>query len=379
MKRFFNLSVVSVALVALLACSFARSQEPVNVEPTVADGMKWFDATQWPVENKGWNDVARYFDRLPSRAEGVVTGGVWTNSRFSAGEIVRFRTNADTIKLRYKLFSADLAFPHMPATGVSGFDLYAFDDESGCWRWVACNYPRKQEGEVSWISGMERKTRDFIVYLPLYNGVDAMSIGVPEDAEFTATSPRAQKPIVYYGTSISHGGCASRPGNCFTAMLDRRLDVPVLNLGFSGSACMELPVAELMAEIDAEIYVLDALPNMFPEMVAERALPFIRKIRETRPDVPILLVEDRRLSNTWIVPGQQEFHKRNHAELKKVYDELKGDDPNLYYLSADTLLGEDLDYDATMDSSHPNDLGMWRQCNALEEVLRPILEKVRAK
>ena len=87
MKRFFNLSVVSVALVALLACSFARSQEPVNVEPTVADGMKWFDATQWPVENKGWNDVARYFDRLPSRAEGVVTGGTATLSDGNTVEI----------------------------------------------------------------------------------------------------------------------------------------------------------------------------------------------------------------------------------------------------------------------------------------------------
>ncbi|MBP5621399.1 MAG: SGNH/GDSL hydrolase family protein [Thermoguttaceae bacterium] len=378
MRRFLSF-FSAVVFVALFACSFVNSQEPVNVEPTVADGAKWYDATQWPVENKGWNDVARYFDRLPSRSEGTVTNSVWAMSRFSAGEIVRFRTNADTIKVRYKLFSSELDYPHMPATGVSGFDLYAFDEDSGRWLWVACNYPGKQEDGFTWISGIERKTRDFIVYLPLYNGVDALSIGVPEDAEFTAMSPRSEKPIVYYGTSIAHGGCASRPGNCYTAMLDRRLGVPVLNLGFSGAACMELPVAELLAEIDAEIYVLDSLPNMTPEMVAERALPFIKKIRESRPNVPILLVEDRCLSNTWILPAQQDFHKRNHAELKKVYDELKADDPNLYYLSADALLGEDLDYDATMDSSHPNDLGMWRQCNALESALRPILESVRAK
>ncbi len=379
MKRFLSLGVTSLVLFALFVGSFAYSQTPVDVEPTVADGMKWFDATLWPVENKGWNDVARYFDRLPARSEGVVTNGVWQNSRFSAGEIVRFRSNADAIKVRYKLLSAELAYPHMPATGVSGFDLYAFDEESSRWLWVACNYPKKQEGDFEWISGMERKTRDFIVYLPLYNGVDALSIGVPEDADFTALSPRAQKPIVYYGSSIAHGGCASRPGNCYTAMLDRRLDVPVLNLGFSGSAVMEIPVAELMAEIDAEVYVLDPLPNMYPNQVAERAIPFVQKIRETRPDVPILLVEDRCMSNSWIVPGQRELHVQNHAALKKAFDELKADDPNLYYLSADNLLGEDLDYDATMDASHPNDLGMYRQCDALESALRPILEKIRAK
>ncbi len=379
MKRFFYTNLVAATFIALFYCSFAISQEPVAVEPTVADGFKWYDATQWPVENKGWTDVDRYFARFPARSKGVVTDAVWNLSQHSAGEIVRFRTNADTIKVRYNLYSGSLAMAHMPATGVSGLDLYAFDDETNRWLWVSCTRPGAKEEEQQWIAGMERKTRDFIVYLPLYNGVDALSIGVPEDCEFTAMSPRGDKPIVYYGTSIAHGGCCSRPGNCYTAMLDRRLNIPVMNLGFSGSARMEIAIAELMAEIDAEIYVIDALPNMNPDMVAERAVPFIKKIRETRPDVPILLVEDRCMSNTWILPSRQEFHKNNHAELKKAYDELKGDDPNLYYLEAATILGEDLDFDGTVDGSHPNDLGMWRQTNALEAAIRPILENLRAK
>lgn len=376
MRRFIT---ESLALIALVACaSFTCAQEPVAVEPTVADGFAWYDATQWPVENKGWTDVDRYFARFPARSKGVVTDAVWSLSQHSAGEVVRFRTNADQIKVRYNLYSGNVAMPHMPATGVSGFDLYAFDDASNRWLWVACTQATKKEDEKTWISGMEAKTRDFMVYLPLYNGVDALSIGVPEGCEFTALSPRSDKPIVYYGTSIAHGGCASRPGNCYTAMLSRRLDIPVMNLGFSGSARMEIAIAELMAEIDAEIYVIDALPNMNPELVAERAVPFVKKIRETRPNVPILLVEDRCMSNTWIRPGQQDFHRRNQAELKKAYEELKKDDANLYYLGTENLLGESLDFDGTVDGSHPNDLGMWRQANALEEVLRPILDKARA-
>ena len=134
-----------------------------------------------------------------------------------------------------------------------------------------------------------------------------------------------------------------------------------------------------MAELDPAIYVLDPLPNMTPEMVANRALPFIKKLREFHPETPILLVEDREFSNAWIVPSKQDFHARNHAELKKVYDELKKDDPNVYYLSAKNILGEDLDFDGTVDGSHPNDLGMWRQANALEASLRPIMEQLSAK
>ena len=79
------------------------------------------------------------------------------------------------------------------------------------------------------------------------------------------------------------------------------------------------------------------------------------------------------------MPSKQDFHARNHAELKKVYDELKKDDPNVYYLSAKNILGEDLDFDGTVDGSHPNDLGMWRQANALEASLRPIMEQLSAK
>lgn len=380
MKRFLILLAIGASVVASYAASDASfAQEPVAVEPTIDAGFAWYDATQWPVENKCWTDVDRYFARLPGRAHGKVTDAVWGNSQHSAGEVVRFRTNATTLKVRYKLYSGNVAMAHMPATGVSGLDLYAFDEESKTWRWVAITQPRKQEEEKEWISGIEEKTRDYMCYLPLYNGVETLSIGVPEGAEFTALSPRSDKPIVYYGTSIAHGGCASRPGNAFTAMIGRRLDIPVVNLGFSGSAKMEIAIAELLAELDAEIYVLDASPNMTAQMIAERALPFIKKLRESRPTTPILLVEDRWYGNSWILPSRNKTNADNHRELQKVFDTLKDEDPNLYYLSAENLLGEDLDRDATVDCSHPNDLGMYRQANALEAVLRPILEKLRAE
>ncbi|MBQ3454722.1 MAG: hypothetical protein IJG25_07630, partial [Thermoguttaceae bacterium] len=98
------------------ACAAAQFAEDVNVTPTVADGIAWYNAQDWPVENKAWNDTARYFARLPGRAEGVVTDSVWNLAQHSAGELVRFRTDAPAIRVKYRLFSAQLDFPHMPAT-----------------------------------------------------------------------------------------------------------------------------------------------------------------------------------------------------------------------------------------------------------------------
>lgn len=379
MKRIISLSAIFVAAFALVSIGASlRAQEPVEVEPTVEDGVLWYDATKWPVENKGWNDVDRYFARFPARAKGQVTDSVWNLSQHSAGEVVRFRTDADTIKVRYTLYNKNVAMSHMPATGVSGLDLYSFDEETKTWRWVAITQPTAQTQEKVWVSGMEKKERDFMAYLPLYNGIDALSIGVPEGANFTALSPRKDKPIVYYGTSIAHGGCASRPGNAYTAMLGRRLDIPVVNLGFSGSARMELAIAELLGELDAEIYVLDAGPNMTSGLIDERMIPFVKKLREARPNVPILFVEDRWFSNAWILSDRHTTGVNNHASEKRAFEELQKEFDELYYLSGETLLGDDLDNDGTVDGSHPNDLGMYRQAEALEKAIRPILEKIRA-
>ena len=379
MKRFISLPAIFVAAFVFVTMGASlRAQEPVEVEPTVENGFSWYDATQWPVENKCWNDVDRYFARFPSRAKGKVTDAVWNLSQHSAGEVVRFRTDSDQIKVRYTLLNASVAMSHMPATGVSGLDLYAFDEDTKTWRWAAVTQPTKKTEEKTWISGMEKKEREYMAYLPLYNGIDALSIGVPEGASFTALSPRTDKPIVYYGTSIAHGGCASRPGNAYTAMLGRRLDVPVVNLGFSGSARMEMEIAELLCEIDAEIYVLDAGPNMTSQWIDERMIPFVKKLREARPNVPILIVEDRWFSNAWILPERHNTGVNNHAAERRAFEELQKEFDDLYYLSGETLIGDDLDNDGTVAGSHPNDLGMYRQANALEKAIRPILEKIRA-
>jgi hypothetical protein len=322
------------------------------------------------VEGRAWTDAQRqrWFDRFPAAAEGKVSKAVWSLSRDSAGMMVRFQTDATSIWAHYVLHTARLAMPHMPATGVSGVDLYARDPQ-GKWRWVNCTRPDKQEVRQAIVTDLAPSLREYAAYLPLYNGVESLEIGVPKGAKFTGLPPRTAKPIVFYGTSITHGACASRPGMVHTAILGRRFDCPVVNLGFSGSGRMDAAVGEYMAQIDAAAYVIDCSPNMGPSDICQKGPALVKQLRAARPAAPIVLVEDRRFTNSWIRPERQKFHTENHAALRAVYEALKKQGvAKLYYIFGDPLLGDDAD--GATDGSHPNDLGFLRQADAFEPVLR---------
>lgn len=340
------------------------------------DGVHWFDIRQLGVEGQGWQDVKAPYDRLPAKAEGKVRDAVWSLSRNSAGLCVRFVTDATTIQARWTLTSERLALPHMAATGVSGVDLYARAD-SGAWRWVACGFPTAQTNSVKLASGVKPGRREYLLYLPLYNGVSAVEIGVPESAQLDDApdyAPERARPIVFYGTSITHGACASRPGMVHTAMLGRRYQRPVINLGFSGNGRMEPEVGELLTELDAAAFIIDCCPNLAGPDTAARTKPLVEQLRKARPDTPIVLVEDRRYTDAWLIASKAERNDGNHAALKRAYDELvaagvKG----LYYIPGDDLLGDDAD--GAVDSSHPNDLGFARQADAFAKVLDPLFPR----
>lgn len=348
-----------VLLLALLTTSTGNAQD-----------IDWHDVTTWEIEGRILPDQprSRWFDRFPASAEGKVTGAVWGLSRHSAGMMVRFRTNATQIHVDYKLMSSRLAMAHMPATGVSGIDLYARDTE-GRWRWVQVTRPASQEVKTAIVKDLAPGAREYAAYLPLYNGVDRLSIGVPKGSEFEKLAPRKEKPIVFYGTSITHGACASRPGMVHTAILGRRFDRPVVNLGFSGNGRMDLSVGEYLIQLDAAAYVIDCLPNMNAQMVSQKCVPLVKQIRKARPDTPIILVEDRRNTNSWILPKRDAHHTANHKALKTAYQQLRDEGvKNLSYISGDNLYGDDSD--GATDGSHASDLGFARQADAFYPVLK---------
>jgi hypothetical protein len=321
-------------------------------------------------EAKGWPDTERRYDRLPSRAHGLVPDVVWDLSRNSSGMFSRFRTNATTIAARWTVGSDRLAMTHMPATSVSGLDLYG-EDATGKLRWVGVAQPGEQcESEAVIVEGLDGASRNYTVWFPLFNDLDKVEIGVNPGASFELCPPdTATKPVLYYGTSIIHGACASRSGMCLPPILTRRLGRTVINLGFSGNGKMEVELAHLIGEIDAAAYVLDCLPNMEADLIRERALPFIQALREARPETPIVLVEDRTYTNAWAIPAKQERHVQSRKAYREAFEAQKqSGDRHLVYVEGGQLLGDD--DEGTVDSSHPTDLGFMRMADVLEPVLR---------
>jgi len=364
-------SFLALSGCAAMAASAGEATRPPA--PKIGeDGLAWTDvqAAGWGVEGKGWAETERYFDRLPAKAKGKVRPPVWGLSRHSAGMCVRFETEATAITAKWSLLSKNLAMNHMPATGVSGLDLYA-QDAQGRWRWVAVGRPGGQTNKARLIAGIPAGRRTWMLYLPLYNGTESLEIGV-KPGTYLRPLPARPKPIVFYGTSIMQGGCASRPAMVHSAILGRRLDRPTLNLGFSGNGTMDPELAELMGELDACCYVIDCLPNMAADAVAQRTEPLVRILRKARPAVPIVLVEDRTYQNAWLSPGHRRRNDTSRAALRKAYDRLVAAGvKDLHYVEGETLFGDD--GEATVDGSHATDLGFMRQADALEPLLRKLL------
>ena len=365
------LAFVSIAS-AQKAPDVSKLDPAMGVNKKAADNLEWHDVTKWGVEGRILPEQTRlrWFDRLPASAEKSVTPAVWSLSRDSSGMMVRFKTDATAISVHYKLSKDRLAQPHMPATGVSGVDLYARDTD-GKWKWVMVTKPATQEVKAEIIKDLAPGEREYAAYLPLYNGVEFMSIGVAKGSKFEELAPR-EKPVVFYGTSITHGACASRPGMVHTGILGRKLDMPVVNLGFSGNGRMDKAVGDYLVQVAAAAYVIDCLPNMGPADVAAKCVPLVKQLRAAKPETPIVLVEDRRNTNDWILPARNKHHTDNHAALKAAYETLLKDGvKNLSYIPGDSLYGTDTE--GATDASHASDLGFMRQAEIFEPVLRKAL------
>lgn len=355
---------------------FSLSSVPLLAQDAAAPpDLEWHDAKTLTIEGLGYRDVKSPYDRLPARAEGVVRPEVWNLSRDSAGALVRFTAGTTAIHARWTVTNKNLASANITAVAASGLDLYARTD-AGRWHWLGIGRPTKfPENTDVLASGIPAQPRDYMMYLPLRNGVTSLEIGVPKGSSISAAPkrPAGSKPILFYGTSITHGISASRAGMTHVAMLGRTFNREVINLGFSGNGKMEPEVVRLVAELDPAVFVLDCLPNMNAKDVSERIVPGVKMIREAHPATPILLVEDRNWENGFLTAARREGNEANHAALREAYATLQKDKvPHLAYLKADDLLGHD--GEGTVDGSHPTDLGFTRQAAEFERVLRPLLK-----
>ncbi len=333
--------------------------------------MKWVDVRELGLAGTGWRDSAHPYDRLPARAEGVVTEAVWHLSRQTAGMWVDFRSDAGTIHARCMLRQPPPPEHHY----LKYLDLYA-RDPSGHWRWAGVSrYGFIPSGETPLVENLPAAPREWRLYLPLTYKIERLELGVPDGVTVAPVKPDPRKPIVIYGTSIVHGcGHLSRPGMVWPSIVGRRLDWPVINLGFSGSAKMEPELAPFIAELDPAVFVIDALPNMSRELVEKNAESFLRILLAARPKTPLLLIEDRTHAHAWMLPDYLPAQLAKQAAFRAIADRLRAEGYSIDYLPGQDLIGADSE--ATTDGSHPSDLGAMRYAEAVAPVLANRVGKI---
>jgi lysophospholipase L1-like esterase len=377
----FRLSLIATSLLAsaTMAPSHARADDAA-AEAAAKESLTWHAVKPANIEGQGWTDVKSPFDRLPARAEGMVRPPVWNLSHNSAGLYVDFSTNAPRIAVRWTLNSQTLSMPHMPATGVSGVDLYVRNDDG--WHFLANGQAREfpnNEAEFTASEASAAEDVQYRLYLPLYNGVKSVEIGVPEGSSFGfVVTEDASPPIVVYGTSITQGGCAARPGMAYASILNRRLDREFINLGFSGNGQTEPELATLLAELGPAAFVIDSLPNLTPEMLAERMPKFLEIIRERHPQTPILLVQNPLYPTISFVASTREKVTKANEILTQIHaDRVAAGDRAITLVPACDLAADG--GETTVDGVHPTDVGFLRLADALEPYLRKALASPTAK
>jgi lysophospholipase L1-like esterase len=328
------------------------------------------------IQGQGWSDIG--YNRLPNAAKALIRKPVWSLSRHAAGLSIRFTTDADSLQIAYEV-DGNIAMNHMPATGVSGVDLYGKND-AGSWLWYRGKNTFGETVQFDYKTAKSpQEGREYQLYLPLYNTCKNLKIGIPKGGVITFLPQRKEKPIVVYGTSIAQGACASRPGMAWTNILGRKLDYPIINLGFSGNGRLEPEVLTFVTDVAAELYVLDCLPNLSPNKtnteaeIKKRLRNSILYIRKKRPEAKILLTQHAGYSDGEVDGNRRSVYETLNKWATNIFNELEQNGVrNLYMLTKNEI---NLSNDAFVDGTHPTDLGMEQYARAYEIKLNRILTK----
>ena len=373
MKKLLAISIILTAILSLQAQQdITKIDKNFAVEKVDKLEVVYFDALEKPFELEGfpWYEKGKPLRRIPHNVGAKETNnGVNTLANHTAGGVIRFRTDSPYITIKAKLLNENQLFGHMPSTGISGFDMF-------CGTYSKNVNPLQKGKLMSPVEAVVIKEgtsgtgmRDCTLYMPLYNGVEWIKIGVAPNSKIEAPKPhKIKKPILFYGSSITQGGCASRPANVYTAMLCRELDAPMINLGFSGSAKGEEKMAELIASLDISVFVYDYDHNA-PTLkhLKETHEKFFKYIRAKRPDLPIIMMS--RIT-------RPEWAKDRASVIKQTYDNARKNGDNLVWFIDGHIFTKDIDQAYwTMDNTHPNDFGFYLMYKHTLPVLKEALKK----
>ena len=295
--------------------------------------------------------------RLPQKFKLDLRPEVWELSENSAGVCVSFFSNTKQLSIKWSL-KHNNKMNHMTDAAIKGVDLYY--KKLNKWIYIDTGLPNSKDNEQVLFSVKSRKKREFRLHLPLYDTITDIQIGFDKDSKFESVKSK-KRPIIFYGTSITQGGCASRPGIGHTNIISRKLNYECINLGFSGNGHLEKSIGKILSKIDAKMYVIECMPNINTEIVMNNVIPLIKEIRKSsnKHSAPIIFFEECITNLDNLDQKLNNQSKEKNFELKKQIDFAKSmGEKNIHIIKQDGCF--DYDCEFTVDGVHFNDLGFHR-------------------
>lgn len=328
------------------------------------DGIRFYDIEEEVFSLHGVTFENGVYRRLPEKVASDVNEGVYNLHIHTAGGRIRFVTDSSFVAIKAVMHEIG-KMPHFALTGSAGFDLYV-DEEY--YNSFVPPYDVTDGYECAIHFG-DKSQRDITINFPLYSGVSALYIGLDETAGLKKSSEyKHKKPIVFYGSSITQGGCASRPGNSYESVISRALQTDYINLGFSGSARGEDAIAQYIASLDMSVFVYDYDYNApTVEHLQNTHQRMFKTIREKNPELPVVILSRPKFSLT------EEENKRLSVIRKTYTDAVLSGDKNVYFIEGTELM-KYAENDGTVDGCHPNDLGFYSMAKVLIPELKNLIK-----
>ena len=354
----------------------------VGVFADALPGFKYVDATELQIINKAWDNTTEPYTRLTQQyMDSCREDQRWLYNH-SSGIAIRFATNSKRIAAQYNLKN-NFHMQHMAMTGIKGTDLYFLNEERGVWEYVNTARPQEKNYKADsiqsklYVEHLDGEMHEYMLYLPLYDGVNWVQIGVDSTAQIIkpqVENPRRMGKIIIYGTSIQQGGCASRVGMVSSAMIQRDYNLECVNIATSGQARMDLYIAEAMASIeDAICFVVDPVPNCTKDRLDTITYDFINILRTRRPEVPIIMVEGIMYPYTRHSSFYADYLPQKNASFRRGYEQHYAENPQgLYYMTHEGQTGPEME--GTVDGVHLTDYGFRAYADLLEIVLKEALD-----
>ena len=312
------------------------------------------------------NEIRKYpFQRFPNKYKGSIRKEIWDLSENNAGISIQLKTNSRNLKLKWNV-KLDFRMNHMTDAGIKGLDVYKHVNNQ--WQYLSTGLPNSNENEhLIKFNDVNEKT--LCLYLPLYDSIIDLDIGIDSDSILKFIT-NDNKPIVFYGTSITQGGCASRPGMAHTNIISRSTIHPCINLGFSGNGHLETEIGDILSKIDAKCFIIDCLPNVSIRQIKSQVIPLVKSIRNKTDanQCPIVFVEQPLMHDAYI---DEDVRKKNLLLSNEIKECKKLGFKDIHLIEQNGCLG--LDHEATVDGVHYNDIGFQRFADHILKNIQDII------